>query len=108
MFITDPVSEFFPSRIRIFSIPDPGQKGTGYWIPDADPQYWLLCVPDNNRIYISQGGEQRDGDGERDEGTEKRRQGSEGTEEQREQLASRFRSSPAAYLLPGKSSSVFG
>jgi hypothetical protein len=68
----------------------------------------LLRVPENNRIYKSQGGEQRERDGQRDEGTEKRRQGPEGTEEQREQLASRFRSAPAARLLPGKSSSVIG
>jgi hypothetical protein len=80
---------------------------------DPDPEPYclfrlmikLFCVPENNRIYISLGGEQRERDGERDEGTEKRRQGPEGTEEQREQLASRFRSSPPR-LLPGKNSFI--
>jgi hypothetical protein len=65
MFIPDPRSEFFPSRIRIFPIPDPGSATknlsiltqeivsklseirSGLFIPDQDPDF--LPIPDPGR-----------------------------------------------------------
>ncbi len=60
VFISDPGSDFFPSRIRMFSIPDPHQKNlsiftpkmvsqlseiwSGLFIPDPDPDF--LHIPD--------------------------------------------------------------
>ena len=45
MFISDPGSEFFPSRIRIYSFPDPASKSIsiltqfGFFIPGPDPDF---------------------------------------------------------------------
>jgi hypothetical protein len=39
VFILDPGSEFFPSRIRIFSIPDPHQRNYGKFY---NPKKWFL------------------------------------------------------------------
>jgi hypothetical protein len=45
MFILDPGSEFFPSRIRIYSFPDPASKSIsiltqfGFFIPGPDPDF---------------------------------------------------------------------
>ena len=45
MFILDPGSKFFPSRIRIYSFPDPASKSLsiftqfGFFIPGPDPDF---------------------------------------------------------------------
>jgi hypothetical protein len=41
MFIPDPGSDFFPSQIRLFSIPDPGSEQSQSRIPD--PHQKILC-----------------------------------------------------------------